>query len=91
MNERRILRIERLEVTGAHSLALTFNDGTRKRVNVRSLLCGPMFVPLQNADFFAQVMLDPVSGTPVWPNGADLAPEALFALPSESQRVAEPA
>jgi hypothetical protein len=38
---------------------------------------GPVFEPLRDEAFFAQVAVDPELGTVVWPNGADLAPDAL--------------
>ncbi len=78
-----ILRIFEYEVCGPHSLTLTFNDGTRKRVNLLPLLDGPIFEPLRDPIYFARVALDPVAGTVVWPNGADFAPEALREAPSE--------
>jgi len=78
-----IPRIEHAEACGSHSLRLVFNDGTRKRVNVLSLLQGPIFEPLLDPKYFRRVLLDPVAGTVVWPNGADLAPEALFELAGE--------
>jgi len=72
-----------VELTGPHSLQLTFRDGTRKRVNLLPLLIGPVFQPLHDPDFFGRVLLDPVAGTIVWPNGADVAPETLYAMPEE--------
>ena len=57
-----------------------FKDGTRKRVNLLGLLEGPVFEPLRDPVFFAQVMLDPVAATVVWPNGADLDPLVLYSL-----------
>ena len=75
-----ILRITKLEITGPRHLKLTFNDGTRKTVDVTPLLGGPVFEPLKDPQFFARGTLDPVSGTAVWPNDADFAPEALYAL-----------
>ena len=78
-----ILRIREAEVVGPHTLRITFNDGRQKTVNVRPLLDGPIFEPLQNPAYFAQVALDRVCGTVVWPNGADLAPEALDELVSD--------
>jgi hypothetical protein len=80
-----ILRITEFQVAGPHSLGLLFNDGTRKTVNVESLLDGPVFEPLKDVDYFARVTLDSVCGTVVWPNGADFAPEALFELSPEGQ------
>jgi hypothetical protein len=78
-----ILRIVRAKVCGPHVLDLTFNDGLRKRVNVEPLLTGPIFEPLQSPGIFSQAILDTESGTVVWPNGADIAPEALHELESQ--------
>jgi hypothetical protein len=75
-----ILRIIRAKVCGPHRLELTFNDGVRKRVNVKPLLRGPIFLPLLSPTFFARAKLDAESGTVVWPNGADIAPEALYEI-----------
>lgn len=75
-----ILRITELQVAGPHVLKLVFNDGTRKTVDVLPLLMGPIFEPLKDPKYFARVVLDPISGAAVWPNGADLAPEALHEL-----------
>jgi hypothetical protein len=75
-----ILRVVNAEVCGPHRLRLAFNDGTRKTVDVRPLLAGPVFEPLQDPVYFARAVLDPVCGTVVWPNGADFAPEALHEL-----------
>lgn len=83
-----ILRIVEAMVCGPHSLQLIFNDGTRKRVNVRPLLEGPIFEPLRDPAYFARVVVDPVIGTVVWPNEADFAPEALYELPEEGEKAA---
>lgn len=72
-----VLRVTELRVVSGHVLALGFNDGTRKTVDVYPLLDGPIFEPLKDAAYFARVKLDPVTGTPIWPNDADFAPEAL--------------
>jgi len=74
-----------VEVTGPHSLRLTFRDGVQRRVNLLPLLKGPIFQPLLDPDFFGQVLLDPVAGTIVWPNGADVAPETLYVMPEEAE------
>lgn len=78
-----ILRINAVELTGPHSLALQFNDGASRQVNLLPELFGPVFEPLRDTEFFSRVVLDPVCGTVVWPNGADFAPEFLRALPDE--------
>lgn len=79
-----ILRVVRAKVCGPHRLDLTFNVGVRKRVNVKPLLKGPIFLPLLAPTFFARAKLDAESGTVVWPNGADFAPEALYEIASAS-------
>lgn len=72
-------------VCGDRSLRLTFDDGSSKRVDLGPLLEGPVFEPLHDPTYFALVRVDPECGTVIWPNGADLAPEALFALPAEGE------
>lgn len=81
-----ILHIVSAEVVGDFMLRLEFDDHTRKTVNVCPLLEGPVFKPLREAHYFARVVLDPICGTVVWPNGADFAPEALYELPAEDAR-----
>jgi hypothetical protein len=80
-----VLHIIEAKVCGPHSLELTFDDGTHKRVNVWPLLDGPIFEPLRDPAYFARMVLDPVAGTVVWPNEADFAPEALYALEPEEE------
>jgi Protein of unknown function (DUF2442) len=75
-----ILHVVQAEVCGEHLLRLAFNDGTRKTVDVRPLLTGPVFEPLRDPAYFARAELDRVCGTVTWPNGADFAPEALYEL-----------
>jgi hypothetical protein len=73
----------RARVVGPTSLLLTFDDGTRKRVNVGPLLRGPVFVPLHRPAYFRKARASSAAGTVVWPNGADIAPETLYELPEE--------
>ncbi|MEW6744670.1 MAG: DUF2442 domain-containing protein [Planctomycetota bacterium] len=80
----RTIRVERVALIGPFSLELTFNDGTTRRANLWDELTGPVFEPLRDPGFFSRVMLDPVAGTVVWPNGADFAPDFLRALPQEA-------
>mgnify|MGYP001072880364 CR=1 FL=1 len=75
-----ILHILEVEVVRDFILKVSFNDGTVKVVDTSPLLTGPVFKPLTDPDFFAKVTIDPIAQTVVWPNGADLAPEALYEL-----------
>lgn len=77
-----VLHVIEAEVCGPHSLDVRFNDGVRKMVDLSPLLTGPVFEPLKDPAYFARVVVDAQSGTVVWPNGADLAPEALYDLPA---------
>ncbi|MBA3532491.1 MAG: DUF2442 domain-containing protein [Ardenticatenales bacterium] len=85
-----ILHVTQVQAPSHYQLDLTFNNGTRKRVNVQPLVWGPVFEPLREPNYFAQVTV--VYGTVAWPNGADIAPEALYELPDEGRRATtEPA
>jgi hypothetical protein len=77
------VRITTVGLVGPHSLALRFNDGTLRRVDLLPELEGPVFSPLRDPAYFSRVVLDPVAGTVVWPNGADFAPDFLRELPEE--------
>jgi uncharacterized protein DUF2442 len=80
MRDHDILHIVSAEVVGDHHLHLEFDDHTQKTVNLSPLLTGTVFEPLRDPRYFASVVVDPVCGTVVWPNGADFAPEALCDL-----------
>lgn len=71
-------RVVSLALVGPYSLELTFDDGTRRRVDLEAELWGPVFEPLRDPAFFARATVDPVLGTVVWPNGADFSPEFLY-------------
>lgn len=86
MKHDEILHILSAEVAADYRLRLEFDDRTRKTVNVRPLLRGPVFEPLLDPRYFARVVVDSVCGTVVWPNGADFAPEALYELPDEREQ-----
>jgi hypothetical protein len=58
-------------------LEVAFSDGTRGTVELRDRLFGPVFEPLKDPNFFNQVRVDEF-GVVCWPNGADLAPDALY-------------
>ncbi len=76
-----ILNVTSVSLAGPYSLLLSFSDGTTNQVCLRDELHGPVFEPLRDAAFFAQVTLD--GGTVAYPNGADFAPEFLHELPDE--------
>jgi hypothetical protein len=72
---RRVIAVKPL---GDYQLVVTFDDATQGVVSLKESLFGPMFEPLRDVAFFQQVNVDEF-GAVVWPNGADLAPDALYA------------
>lgn len=72
-----------------HVLELAFTDGLRGEVDLGALLEGPMLAPLQDESLFAQAFVDAELGTVCWPNGADVAPEFLYASLVNRRVVAE--
>ncbi len=72
-------RLRALSVLPDWQLAVTFNDGTSGIVDVSALVNGPdagVFEVLRDPAFFATAYLD--CGAVAWPNGADLAPDAMY-------------
>ena len=79
-------QIKKLEVLPRHRLYLEFDDGVKGEVDLSDRLFGPMFEPLQDLEFFARVTIDDF-GAVSWPNGADLAPDALYSRLSGASQV----
>ena len=69
-----------------YRIELVFNTGLRKTVDFSRWLDGQVFEPLRNRSEFRKFFV--AGGTVCWPNGADIAPETLFAVPGVSERVA---
>lgn len=65
---------------GEHRLLVTFDDGTTGTLDVAQMTrFDGVFAPLRDPACFAQVRVDPELGTVVWPSGADLCPDAIYA------------
>ncbi|GMU65225.1 MAG: hypothetical protein AMXMBFR36_14990 [Acidobacteriota bacterium] len=60
-----------------YRLEVEFEDGVRGIIDLAAELWGPVFEPLKDPAKFAEVGLDEF-GVVCWPNGADLAPDALY-------------
>jgi hypothetical protein len=71
----RIPRVTNVEVRPPYGLRLTFDDGLARDVDLADELWGPVFEPLRDPAFFAEVFVD--HGTVAWPNGLDLDPLVL--------------
>ena len=72
------LHLTALELLGGTRVQVAFNDGRSAEVDLGPLLHGPIFAGLDQAEAFGHCRLDPELGTVIWPNGADLAPEAIY-------------
>ncbi|MFN8500044.1 MAG: DUF2442 domain-containing protein [Anaerolineae bacterium] len=72
------LHVVNVSYLGNYRVRLIFNDGAVKDVDLANELYGEVFEPLKDPRFFAQVAVNPDTGTVEWPNGADFAPEFLY-------------
>lgn len=71
------------EPLNAYRLRLNFEDGVNGVVDVTSLVTfQDVFAPLKDPTYFQLAHVNPELGTVVWPNGADLDPDVLYALVS---------
>jgi hypothetical protein len=63
-----------------HAVHVRFEDGTTADIDLGYLLdYGGVFEVLRDPAYFASLKADAEAGTIVWPNGADVAPETLYA------------
>jgi len=69
-------KVVKVQVLPEYRLSVEFDDGVRGEVDLSDRLFGPMFEPLRDPILFAQAFIDEY-GVVCWPNGADLAPDAL--------------
>jgi len=76
MNE--LIWIQDAKYVEGYKLALTFNDGVKKIVDLKEHLYGEVFEPLKNIDNFRNFIVS--DWTIEWKNGADIAPEFLYKL-----------
>lgn len=74
-------RIMRVRPLDGFKLALGFSDGTAGVVDLAGWIVGHggVFGPLNDDAVFRRVQVEPEAGTVVWPTGADLCPDVLYA------------
>ncbi len=74
-----MVRVASVRVLEGFEVELGFTDGSKRRIDLGPFLRGPIFEPLlRDPAMFRSVRVDPVLGTVVWPNGADIDPDVLF-------------
>ncbi len=71
-----MLRVIDVDYIKDYELLVTFNDNSKKMVDLKPFLTGEVFGELLDKSKFIQYGL--TRNTLEWANGADLAPEFLF-------------
>jgi hypothetical protein len=69
---------------GGFVVSTRFDDGTEKYIDVSQWFKGPVFEPLKDPKFFKKFFIE--AGTLAWPNGVDIAPEALYTAADSKKR-----
>jgi hypothetical protein len=65
---------------GGYRLYLRFEDGVDGELDLADVIdFEGIFAPLKDENEFAKMTLNAELGTIVWPNGADLDPDVLYA------------
>jgi hypothetical protein len=82
-----LLHVYTFTLLGDFTLRIEFSDGSVRDVDLSEELHGEVFEPLKDPDLFAQVRVNPDTGTIEWPNGADLAPEFLHEKGTDAEQV----
>ena len=70
-------KILEVQALPGYRLEVSFEDGSHGSIDLSDRLTGPIFEPLRNPKLFGQVKIDEF-GAICWPNGADLAPDAMY-------------
>ena len=76
-------RVQTVRALRDHRLFVEFTDGVKGEIDLSGRLFGPVFEPLEDLELFRQVSVD-AYGAVCWPNGADLAPDALYKTLTET-------
>jgi len=72
--------IVEVRALGGYRVHLRFEDGVEGELDLgRMIRFRGVFAPLEDEREFAKVRVEPELGTIVWPSGADLDPDVLYA------------
>lgn len=87
-----MVRVRTVEPLDGCRVRLGFTDQTGRIVDLGQFLNGPIFDPVRrDRGFFRAVTVDQELGTIVWPNGADIDPDVLYAGSLPAANGPEPA
>ncbi|MBX3053221.1 MAG: DUF2442 domain-containing protein [Caldilineaceae bacterium] len=75
-------RVKSVSYLDGYRLKLRFTNKTEGIIDFRQKIVGRggVFKPLEDIEFFKQVVVDPISGTLIWPNEVDFCPDVLYQL-----------
>jgi hypothetical protein len=71
-----MIKVVEAQANEDFSLDLKFNDGKRKRFDVKPYLDYEVFKPLKDLNYFKQIKI--AFGTVQWSNEQDISPETLY-------------
>lgn len=70
-------RVSEAEAIASRTLRVVFSDGLVRELDFAGSLLGFLAV-IDSDEAFAEVAVDPVSGTVSWPQGVDFDPDVLY-------------
>ncbi len=82
------LHVKKIEYLESYKMKVTFSNGAEKEVDLEKELYGEVFEPLKDLEKFKRVKVNSDTNTIEWENGADFAPEFLFAIGKDVKQVA---
>ena len=77
-------QVVRARYVNGFVVSTRFDDGSEKHIDVSQWFKGPVFEPLKDPKVFKKFFIE--GGTLAWPNGVDIAPEALYAARDSKKR-----
>ncbi len=81
------LHVRYLLVLPGYRLHLQFDNGSERVIDFEPTLLGPLWGALRDEALFAQVSVNPDTGTIEWPNGAALNPVILHDWSEYRERI----
>lgn len=72
-----LLKVSKAEYGGEYTIICTFNNGEKKKVDISKPFNLPIFAEFKDMNRFMHFGLAPF--TVCWDNGADIAPNYLYA------------
>ena len=81
--------VKKVKHISGYKLALTFEDGSVRFVDLEQHLDGEIFAPLKNIEYFKRVRVNRDINTIMWENGADLSPDFLYEIAELKHEIAE--